>query len=104
VEFWLTLFQFFGETLAVFEFVEVGWDGVGRACACGLLEKMDDGEVRNRAGGDDEIPRAFNSLQACSQALTSLEEMYTFAPFCTKPSEIMRPMPFAPPVTRTTLP
>jgi hypothetical protein len=31
VELWLSPFEFFGETLAVFEFVEVGGNGVGRA-------------------------------------------------------------------------
>lgn len=51
-----------------------------------------------------EVPNAFNSLTAWSQALESRDEMYTFAPFVTNPSEIMRPTPFAPPVTRTTLP
>lgn len=49
------------------------------------------------------IPRAFNSLQAFSQALISREEMYTLAPFVTYPSDIMRPIPLAPPVTSTTL-
>jgi hypothetical protein len=52
---------------------------------------------------DTEVPRALSSLQAFSQALASREEIYTFAPFVTNPSEIIRPMPFAPPVTRTTL-
>jgi hypothetical protein len=52
----------------------------------------------------DVVPMAFNSLQACSQALASRDEIYTFAPFVTNPSEIIRPMPFAPPVTKTTLP
>ena len=51
-----------------------------------------------------DVPRAFNSLQACSQALASRDVIYTFAPLATNPSEIPRPMPFAPPVTRTTLP
>lgn len=49
------------------------------------------------------VPSAFNSLHACSQAFASLDEIYTFAPLVTKPSDIMRPIPFAPPVTRTTL-
>lgn len=50
------------------------------------------------------VPSAFNSLHAWSQAFASLDEIYTFAPLVTKPSDIMRPIPFAPPVTRTTLP
>ena len=53
--------------------------------------------------GELMVPRAFNSLQACSQALASREEIYTFAPLATNPSEIMRPIPLAPPVTKTTL-
>jgi len=69
------------------------------AFAWGVLEGLEVG-VEVRKG---RAPRAFSSLQACSQALASREEMYTFAPFCTKPSEIIRPIPFAPPVTRTTL-
>lgn len=50
-----------------------------------------------------QIPSAFNSLQASSHALASRDEMYTLAPFVTKPSDIIRPIPLAPPVTRTTL-
>lgn len=50
------------------------------------------------------VPNSVSSLAAWSQALPSREEMYTFAPLVTKPSDIMRPIPFAPPVTRTTLP
>lgn len=50
------------------------------------------------------IPRAVSSAAAFSQALPSREETYTLAPLVTKPSEIIRPMPFAPPVTRTTFP
>lgn len=61
-------------------------------------------ERRDWFGDGRKLPRAFNSLHACSQALASREEMYTFAPFATKPSEIIRPIPLAPPVTRTTLP
>jgi hypothetical protein len=49
------------------------------------------------------VPSAFSSLQACSHALASLDEMYTLAPFATNPSDIMRPIPLAPPVTKTTL-
>jgi hypothetical protein len=49
------------------------------------------------------VPNAFNSFTAWSQALASREEMYTFAPLVTNPSDIIRPMPFPPPVTRTTL-
>lgn len=49
------------------------------------------------------FPNALSSLQACSHAAASREAMYTRAPLAAKPSEIMRPMPLAPPVTRTTL-
>lgn len=49
-------------------------------------------------------PMAFSSSQAFSQLFASREDIYTFAPFATKPSEIMRPTPLPPPVTRTTLP
>ena len=58
---------------------------------------------REDGGGEGKVPRAFNSLHACSQALASRDEIYTFAPFATKPSEIIRPIPLAPPVTRTIL-
>ena len=54
-------------------------------------------------GREEHVPRAFNSLQAFSHAFTSRDEMYTLAPFATNPSDIIRPMPFAPPVTKTTL-
>lgn len=60
-------------------------------------------QVYYREGIDCYLPNAFISLHACSQAFASLDEIYTFAPLVTKPSEIIRPMPFAPPVTRTTL-
>jgi hypothetical protein len=106
VEFWFAFFELVGETFAVFEFIEIGGDGVGCAFACwrAMLVSFLEGEgLRADCVGRGQLPKAFNSLQACSQALASLDEIYTRAPFATKPSEIMRPMPFAPPVTRTTL-
>ena len=78
--------------------VEIGGDGMGGAFA--WVEVRWD--VRG-GGGRGEVPRAFSSAQACEQALVSREEIYTFAPLVTKPSEIILPIPFAPPVTRTTL-
>jgi hypothetical protein len=75
----LSLFEFFGETFAVFEFVEVGGDGVGRSFPYGLLEMLEEGLGRRSEGREGEregeVPKAFISLQACSQALVSREEM-----------------------------
>jgi hypothetical protein len=74
VELWFAALELFGEALAVFEFVEVGGDGMGRSFTWALLDWK-------RSEGPGELPRAFNSLQACSQAFASRDEMYTFAPF-----------------------
>jgi hypothetical protein len=50
----LSLFEFFGETLAVFEFVEVGGDGVGRSFPYGLLEMLEEGLGRRSEGRGGE--------------------------------------------------
>jgi hypothetical protein len=44
VEFGFTFLELFREALAVFEFVEVGGDGVGAAFAWGLLDGCGRGE------------------------------------------------------------
>ena len=59
------------------------------AFAWGVLEGLEVG-VEVRKG---RAPRAFSSLQACSQALASREEMYTFAPFSSSALVIMSPIP-----------
>ena len=73
------LLELFCEFLTVFQFVEVCWDGMcGTFACCGVGSAIED--LEEDLGS---VPSAFNSLHACSQALASRDEMYTFAPFAT---------------------
>lgn len=81
---------------------ETGWT------ECGKVSQADLHAIALRVlqpvGLLDHLPKAVSSTAAASQAFASRDEIYTLAPLVTKPSEIIRPMPFAPPVTSTTLP
>jgi len=84
------------------EFLEVCWDGKGFARACVVSPSVGVRPQRKRKERNT-IPLAVSSAATFSQDFASRDEMYTRAPLATYPDEIMCPIPFAPPVTRTTL-
>ena len=55
-------------------------------------------------GADEQVAEAFSSAAASAHWSALRAVMTTWAPFCTKPDAIMKPMPREPPVTATVLP
>jgi hypothetical protein len=74
VEFAFSLLKFLCELLALFGFVEIGGDVVRCAFAYEGWRMLVIG-LYLRELDRRELPRAFNSLQVCSQALASRDEM-----------------------------
>jgi hypothetical protein len=68
----LALLEFLSETLAVFELVKVRGNGMCTSWAWMITDVSGCGEERRAT---ENLPIAFNSAHALSQALASREEM-----------------------------